>query len=141
MIERTTDADPEAVLLRLQEATNAHDLEALVACFAVDVISQQPAHPARDFQGRDQIHRNWQQLFGAVPDLKASLLRSVAEGQTVWAEWLWTGTRPDGSAADMAGVTILEVAGEEIARLHFYMEPIERGQGIDASIRQQASGR
>ena len=142
MHEQHTETRAEAILQRLQEAMNGHDLEVLVACFAADIDSQQPAHPARNFRGREQIWRNWEHLFAAIPDITATLVRSARDGQTIWAEWLWTGERADGSAADMAGVTILRVAGEEVDWQHFYMEPIEReGRAIDVSIRQQALGR
>ncbi len=53
----------------------------------------------------------------------------------------WQGTRPDGSSADMAGVTISGVSGGQIAWTHFYMEPVDRqGADIDAPVRRQAGG-
>lgn len=54
-------------LRRLQEATNAHDLDALVACFAPDYRNETPAHPSRSFQGNEQVRANWRQIFEFVP--------------------------------------------------------------------------
>ena len=95
------------VIGRLRDAMNEHDLEALVGVFDQDVISETPAHPQRTFRGADQVRRNWEQIFAGVPDLRADLLDAVADGDTVWSEWDWSGTRRDGSAHRMRGVTIL----------------------------------
>ena len=47
---------PESVIVRLVEATNAHDLESLVGCFASDYRNETPVHPARGFFGRALPH-------------------------------------------------------------------------------------
>ena len=54
---------------RLCGAVNGHDLDALAACFAADYRNETPVHPARGFVGREQVRRNWEQLFGGIPDL------------------------------------------------------------------------
>ena len=90
-------------------ATNAHDLDALVACFAEDYENETPVHPGRGFRGRDQVRRNWEQIFAFVPDVRAEVIRSVVDGETVWTEWEMTGTRRDGSAHHMRGVIIFGV--------------------------------
>ena len=61
--------DPNAFVDRLLQATNDHDLEALVACFADDYENETPVHPARGFRGREQVRRNWEQIFAHVPDV------------------------------------------------------------------------
>src|SRR5690348_11980660 len=91
---------------RMQEAINSHDLEGLVASFAVDLTSEQPAHPARAFQGREQVRTNWTMIFDMVPNLQATLLRSALGDGIEWAEWAWDGTRTDGGHFGLRGVTI-----------------------------------
>src|SRR5664279_3034738 len=86
-----------AMLERLVRATNDHDLDALVDCFAADYRNETPAHPGRGFVGRDQVRKNWEQIFAFVPDVTAEVVRSAADGNTVWSEWEMRGTRPDGS--------------------------------------------
>ena len=81
----TTTADE--VVRRIERATNSHDLEALVDCFDEAFVSESPVHPARDFQGRDQVRRNWAQIFEAVPDLSSRLVRSIGREDVAWAEW------------------------------------------------------
>jgi hypothetical protein len=68
-------ADPMlSVVIRLRDAMNEHDLEALVDVFDPDFVSETPAHPQRTFRGADQVRRNWEQIFAGVPDLQADLL-------------------------------------------------------------------
>ena len=86
-----------SVVTRLRDAMNEHDLEALVDVFDPDFVSETPAHPQRTFRGADQVRRNWEQIFAGVPDLQADLLDAVVEGDTVWSEWDWHGTRRDGA--------------------------------------------
>ena len=83
---------------RLARTTNAHDMDGLVDCFAADYRNETPVHPDRGFTGRDQVRRNWRQIFAAVPDLQATVLRSAVTDDTVWSEWEMTGTRQDGTA-------------------------------------------
>ncbi|TMF99475.1 MAG: nuclear transport factor 2 family protein, partial [Chloroflexi bacterium] len=44
---RTQDAEsgPGALVERLRQATNNHDLESLTRCFALDYRNETPAHP------------------------------------------------------------------------------------------------
>jgi hypothetical protein len=125
------------VIDRLLESTNQHDLDAISACFAADFVNETPLHPARSFRGREQVRRNWQQIFGGVPDLRAEILNQASAGNAVWTEWEMSGTRRDGNRHLMRGVIVFEVDGDAISRVRFYLEPVdESGIGIDAAIRQ-----
>ena len=116
-----------SVVTRLRDAMNEHDLEALVDVFDPDFVSETPAHPQRTFRGADQVRRNWEQIFAGVPDLKAELLDAVVGGDTVWSEWDWHGTRPDGAPHRMRGVTIQRVRDARAVSVRFYMEPVDEG--------------
>jgi ketosteroid isomerase-like protein len=131
-----TGQGPAAVVERLLEAVNAHDLEAMVACFADDYRNETPAHPQRGFRGRGQVRRNWTQIFAGVPDLRARLPRMTVEGDTVWTEWDISGTRGDGAAFLMRGVVIFGVTDASITSARFYLEPVEEASGdVDAHTR------
>jgi ketosteroid isomerase-like protein len=127
---------PGAMVERLCRATNAHDLEALTSCFALDYRNDTPAHPARGFQGRAQVRRNWEQIFASVPDLTAEV-EWVADGQTVWSEWEMRGTRRDGSPHCMRGVVIFGVDQDlQASWARFYLEPVQAGGGgVDEAVR------
>ena len=125
----TPNDDTMAVLQRLLAALNAHDLDALVACFADDYVNETPAHPQRGFRGSGQVRTNWTQLFAGVPDLRAIVSRTAVDGETLWTEWDISGSRPDGAAFLMRGVVIFGVADNAIASARFYLEPVEETSG------------
>jgi ketosteroid isomerase-like protein len=127
---------PAGLVHRLAEVTNAHDVEGLVACFAPDYRNETPAHPSRGFTGRDQVRRNWEQIFAFVPDLTAEVVRHSVQDDCVWSEWEHRGTRRDGSPHLMRGVAIFGVRDSVAAWARFYLEPVdEDGVGIDAAVR------
>jgi hypothetical protein len=127
-------SDPVIFIQRLQRATNAHDLETLVSCFADSYRNQTPAHPVRGFSGREQVRKNWQHIFQAIPDLSASATW-IADERTVWSEWEMRGTRLDGSPHLVRGVVIFEVAEGLATGARFYLEPVDdRAITPDAAV-------
>jgi ketosteroid isomerase-like protein len=128
------------VIDRLIQATNEHDLEGIVGCFAADYRNQTPAHPARGFVGRDQVRRNWTQILAAVPDVTATVLRAAVNGGTVWTEQEHRGTRPDGRPHLMRGVVVFGIADGAITWARFYLEPVQEGGGsVDEVIARELS--
>ncbi len=130
------------VIHRLLAAFNDHDLEAAAALFHKSYNSVQPAHPARAFVGRAQMHANWAAMFAGIPDFHAELLRSVDDGNATWSEWTWAGTRTDGQPFDMRGVTIFEIEDGLITGGRLYMEELEReAVGITEAVQTLAGRR
>ncbi len=130
-----------SVAMRLQEAMNAHDVEAFVDCFHDDYRSEQPIHPGRGFGGRDQVRMNWGAIFAGVADFEAELIANCQDHGQEWSEWRWRGTRGDGSVLDMAGVIVMGIRDGRIGWGRLYMEPVESAdENIDAAVRKMAGG-
>ncbi len=133
---------PRSVIDRLTAAQNARDVEGMLACFHEDYVSEQPLHPARAFRGSDQVRANWSALLEAVPDFHAEILRSAVDGDSVFFEVHWTGTKADGSALEERGVIIMGIRDDRIAWGRLYVDEVERdGAGIDAAVRRMAGTR
>ena len=116
---------PPAVA-RLVEAANAHDLDAMTDSFAPEFVNETPAHPERNFHGRDQVRRNWSQIFRAVPSIRIDALRWAVDAEDlVWVEWDFSGTFVDGSPHRMRGVSIFVIEQDRLARVRFYLEPVQ----------------
>ncbi|WP_249998483.1 nuclear transport factor 2 family protein [Actinoplanes sp. M2I2] len=109
------------VVRRLIDAINAHDLDALTATFAEDFSSLWPAHPARSFDTPEQVRRNWEFILTQFPEIRISVTNSVVSGDEFWGEFHYV--RP--GTADMRGVIIIKVRGDEIIQSRFYMEEVE----------------
>ncbi|NYG08692.1 hypothetical protein BJ986_003179 [Phycicoccus badiiscoriae] len=122
---------PQSTLARLVDATNQHDLEGIVACFAPAYRLTDPVHPARSFTGNEQVRRNWAAILQAVPDLRLDLVAHAVSGATIWSELAMSGTRRDGVAHAMHGVMIFEVDADVITTGRLFLQPVEAG-GPDA---------
>jgi ketosteroid isomerase-like protein len=133
-----TGHDSLAVIERLIDAINRHDLEAFLACVAPDYQSTQPLHPDRTFQGREQVRQNWTAVFAGMPDVQWSVLQSAVNGDTVWIEVQGRGTRAsDGAPIEFGGILIQQVRDGQIVAARIYFEEIATdGAGITASIAQ-----
>jgi ketosteroid isomerase-like protein len=131
--------DARAVVERLTAAQNEHDLEGMLACFHDDYRSEQPLFPSRTFQGVDQVRANWSALLEAIPDFHAEVLRSAADGETVFIEVRWTGTKANGAPLDERGVLIAGVRDDRIAWGRLYVDEVEpESAGIDETVRRMA---
>jgi ketosteroid isomerase-like protein len=132
-------SSPLAVVDRLTAAQNAHDVDAMVACFHEDYRSEQPVYPARAFQGSDQVRKNWSVLLENLRDFHAETLRSAVDGDTVFAEVLWTGSKPDGTPLEERGVIVLGIRDDRIAWGRLYVAEVERESAdIDTAVSQIA---
>ena len=132
-----------AVVDRLVQAVNGHDLEGMVSCFADDYVNETPVHPLRGFTGSDQVRTNWTQIFAGVPDIEAAVLGRAESEDRVWTEWEMSGTRSeDGGPFLMRGVVIFGISGDVIASARFYLEPAEELSGdVDAHTRRVVTGK
>jgi len=129
------------VIDRLESAGNQHNLPGLLACMALDYQSEQPNHPDRAFRGRAQVEKNWSAIFEEIPDIVMDLVNLAVNGNQVWTEWHWYGTRNDGTPFNWRGVTVFAVEGNEINAGRLYMEPVEEaGFDIDATMEQITKG-
>jgi ketosteroid isomerase-like protein len=129
-----------AVVEGLRDATNAHDLDAITACFGPDYRNETPAHPSRGFVGADQVRQNWTRILAAVPDLSTEITASAVDEahRRVWSEWEHRGTRRDGLPHLMRGVIVFTIEDQVIESARFYLEPVvDDGVGIDQVVARQ----
>lgn len=136
----STTTGPLAVIERIRRATNAHDLDALGECFDLNYQSEQPMRPDRAFRGREQMRKNWAQIFAAIPDIQADVLRTAVDGNVVWAEWSMRGTGPNGVPSHTAMVTIGGIEHEQVVWVRLFMDEVRTGEDIDTAVRTSLSG-
>ena len=119
-----TYSSPKLVFERMIQATNRHDLEAMVAFFAPDYRSEQPFHPERNFVGQEGVRKNWSFFFKTIPDIQIEILGEVEEGDTVWAELYYHGTQTDGKKYVVRGVTLMGIQADQIIWARLYIETL-----------------
>jgi limonene-1,2-epoxide hydrolase len=110
------------VIKKLHKAMNDHNLDAMLDCVDTGYISEQPFYPDRNFAGREQMQKNWSGTFENTPDFASSLKRYAVSNDTIWAEWLWTGTQEDGSQSSTVVVTIFKVKGGRITNGRLFVK-------------------
>ena len=131
--------DPRDVIERQLRALNAHDLDALADLFHEDLHSEDFVHPSQTFTGREQVRRNWELMISRVGDLRADLIATAVDGDTVWAEWRIYGTQRGGEMLDLRGVTISKVRDGRIASSRRYLAPLDPGaESVDDYFRRLA---
>lgn len=123
-----TQSSPQAVFERMVQASNRHDLDAMVACFTADFRSEQPFHPERNFVGQAGVRENWSFFFSTIPDFQVDIVSEAIEGDAVWAELHYHGTQVDGKRYVTRGVTISGIQGEQIAWSKLYIETVMEPQ-------------
>jgi ketosteroid isomerase-like protein len=114
------------VVDRLVAAINSHDIDALVACFAPSFSVEWPVHPARSFDGTDQVRRNWTAIFEARPTIQAKVTSHSSTDGEFWGEWEFAGDDRDGVPFCDRGVIIITAGQDAIVRSRFYMEPVDQ---------------
>lgn len=123
-----THSSPKLVFERMIQALNRHDLDAMVACFALDFRSEQPVHPERNFTGQAGVRKNWSFFFTTVPDVQVEILNEVVEGDTVWAEVHYHGTQTGGKKFNVRGVTLQGIQADQMIWARLYIEPVQELQ-------------
>ena len=120
-----THSSPQVVFERMIQATNQHDLDAMLKYFAPDFRSEQPCHPERAFAGRTGVRKNWSFFFTTVPDMQVDILHAVEEGDTVWAELHYRGMQTDRKKFTVKGVTMMGIQADQIIWARLYIEPVQ----------------
>src|SRR5258706_7710889 len=120
-----THSSPQVVFERMIQATNRHDLDAMLQYFAPDFRSEQPCHPERAFTGRAGVRKNWSFFFTTVPDMQVDILNAVEEGDTIWAELYYRGTQTDRKKFTVKGVTMMGIQADQIIWARLYIEPVQ----------------
>jgi ketosteroid isomerase-like protein len=113
--------DPPKLLTRMLDAMNQHDLEAFLACFAERYRGDGPGGGNGIVRSRDDLRSEWEESLREGSDFHADLVGWAAEGDEIWAEWRWRGTRPDGTRRRERGVAIYRVEDEVLVAGRLYL--------------------
>ena len=105
-------------LHRLFKAFNAHDGDGVMACFAPSAVFLTAAGPeacGRRITGLDAIRAAFVAVWTDMPDVQWTVRRSrVLDGEGI-TEWLFTGTRADGTRVEAEGLDLFGFAGVLVA--------------------------
>ncbi len=113
------------------DAFNAHDADKIVSMMTGDCIFQASAGPDVDgekFVGTENVKKAFQQVFASFPDAKWTNARHFIAGDRGVSEWVFSGTRSDGTRVEVTGCDLFTFRDGKIAVKNSYRKNRTRPQ-------------
>jgi ketosteroid isomerase-like protein len=111
--------DLQSLIARYDEAWNNHDLEAIDAAHAPDVVFHNHTAGER-VEGAAAVKEHIAGIFANWPDLCFRARRLYVAEDFAVSEWTATATAKDGRRLEWDGVDVLPVLGRAIQRKDVY---------------------
>ena len=105
------------------DAFNAHDVNAILSFMTSDCIFKASAGPDADgekFVGKEAIKKAFEELFNTYPDAHWGNARHFIAGDRGVSEWVFTGTKADGSKVEVTGCDLFTFRDGKIAIKNSY---------------------
>src|SRR5215213_8979626 len=99
MSHASVEVTPE-VLQAFADAWNRHDVDALMTFMTDDCVFEASAGPdvcGARYVGRDAVRAGFAQVWATFPDAHWGNARHFLQGERGVSEWMFTGTRADGT--------------------------------------------
>lgn len=97
------------VVLGFAKAFNAHDANAIMSYMTNDCVFLASAGPdanGEKFVGKEAVKKAFEDVFNTYPDAHWGNVTYFIAGDRTVTEWLFTGTRSDGSRVEVIGCDI-----------------------------------
>jgi ketosteroid isomerase-like protein len=110
------------------DAFNAHDVDAIMACFTEDCVMDMPRGPApggRRLVGKQAVREGVQSRFDGIPDVRYEDDRHFVCGDRAVSEWTIRGTQVSGERIEVRGCDLFELADGKISRKDSFWKIIE----------------
>jgi ketosteroid isomerase-like protein len=114
---------------RLSAGFARHDVDAILDTFAEDGIfdiTEGPEPWGERFQGKAEIRKALEQLFGALPDVQFVDSAKWVTGDRGVSEWTCVGTTVKGRPIRVRGVDLFEFRDGRVTRKDSYFKKIVR---------------
>jgi steroid delta-isomerase-like uncharacterized protein len=105
------------------DAFNSHDVKAIMSHMTEDCVFEASAGPNIDgekFSGQEQVMKAFQDVFSAFPDAHWGSPRHFIEGDRGFSEWVFTGTKADGTKVEVTGCDLFTFKDGKIAIKNSY---------------------
>jgi ketosteroid isomerase-like protein len=105
------------------DAFNAHDIKAIMSHMTDDCVFEASAGPDADgqkFIGQEQVKKAFEDVFAIFPDAHWSNPRHFIVGERGFTEWIFTGTKQDGTKVEVTGCDLFTFKNGKIAVKNSY---------------------
>jgi ketosteroid isomerase-like protein len=113
----------EGFLQSFADAFNAHDINAIMSHMTEDCVFEASAGPDADgqkFVGQEQVRKAFEDVFATFPDAHWDNPRHFILGNRGFTEWIFTGTRIDGTKVEVTGCDLFTFKDSKIAIKNSY---------------------
>lgn len=113
-----SDRDVLELLERFVDAWNAHDVNTLLDCMTEDGVFYASAGPApfgARHVGREALGKAYAAMWQTYPDAQWTNARHFVSGENARSEWIFTGTKADGSRVEVRGCDLFKIRDGKIA--------------------------
>jgi len=118
-----------ALIDRIQDAFNRHDVDGILSHFAEDVVWLMARGPeakvGRKLVGKQAIGELLSARYKQIPDMRWVDMRHWIMGDKAISEWTVQGTLPDGRKLDLLGCDLWEFRGELVTKKDTYWKVVE----------------
>lgn len=113
----------EDFLQSFADAFNAHDTKAIMSHMTEDCVFEASAGPDADgekFTGQEQVKKAFENVFATFPDAHWGHLKHFILGNRGFSEWIFSGTKSDGTRIEVTGCDIFTFSDSKIAIKNSY---------------------
>ena len=113
----------EDFLQSFADAFNAHDTKAIMSHMTDDCIFEASAGPdanGETFIGQEQVKKAFENVFATFPDANWGNPRHFISGDRGFTEWVFTGTKKDGTKVEVTGCDLFTFKDGKIAIKNSY---------------------
>ena len=108
----------EDFLQSFADAFNAHDLKAIMFHMTDDCVfeaSMGPDFDGEKFTGQEQVRSAFENVFTTFPDAHWGNAKHFISGNRGFSEWIFTGTKSDGTRVEVTGCDLFTFKDGKIA--------------------------
>ena len=113
----------EEFLQSFADAFNAHDINAIMSHMTIDCVFEASSGPDTNgeiFTCQEQVKKAFESVFATFPDARWSNPRHFISGDRGFSEWIFTGTKIDGTKVEVTGCDLFSFKDGKIAVKNSY---------------------
>ena len=113
----------EDFLQSFADAFNAHDVKAIMSHMTDDCVFEASAGPdvnGEKFAGQEQVAKAFENVFVTFPDAHWGNPKHFVSGERGASEWIFTGTKSDGTRVEVTGCDLFTFKDGKIAVKNSY---------------------
>ena len=105
------------------DAFNAHDIKTIMSFMTEDCVFESSAGAQVDgekFTGQEEVRKAFENVFATFPDAHWGNAQHFISGNRGFSEWLFTGTKSDGTKVEVTGCDLFTFRHGKIAIKNSY---------------------